>query len=41
MVFSVVMEGIEFGMVFGVFSVVVRGCLEDGLGRSFVLELTK
>ena len=37
----VVMEGIEFGMIFGVFSVVVRGGLEDGLGRIFVLELTE
>ena len=33
-VFSMVMEGIAFGMIFGVFSVVVRGGLEDGLGRS-------
>ena len=33
MVFGVAMEGIEFRMIFGVFSVVVRGGLEDGLGR--------
>ena len=41
MVFSVVMEGIEFGMIFGVYSVVERGGLEDGLGRSLILDLTK
>ena len=42
MVFSFVMEGMELRTVFGVFSVVVRGgVVEDGLGRSLVLELTK
>ena len=42
MVFSFVMEGMEYGTVFGVFGVVVRGgIIGDGLGRSLVLELTK
>ena len=41
MVFSVVIKAIESGMIFGVFSVVVKGGVEKGLGRSFVLELTK